>query len=51
MVDWIVIGVAYVGVLVFFRWLGGFHAAGDAFRQWGRASSSARMTLGSSSSS
>jgi hypothetical protein len=47
--DWIVIAAAYIVVLGFFRWLGGFASAGDAFRRWGRANSSFRVRPGSSS--
>ena len=37
--EWIVIGVLYVLVVVGFRSLGGFRSAGEALRQWGKASS------------
>ena len=37
--SWIVIGVCYVLVIGGFRILGGISAAGDALRDWGRASS------------
>jgi Sec-independent protein translocase protein TatA len=37
--SWIVIGVCYVLVIGGFRILGGIGAAGDALRDWGRASS------------
>jgi len=36
--DWIVIGALYVFALGFFRLLGGWSAAAEAFRRWGRAS-------------
>ena len=34
----IFIGAGYVLALAFFRFLGGFGAAGDAFQTWGRSS-------------
>jgi hypothetical protein len=37
--SWIVIGICYVLVIGGFRILGGIGAAGDALRDWGRASS------------
>jgi hypothetical protein len=37
--SWIVIGLCYVLVIGGFRMLGGIGAAGDALRDWGRASS------------
>jgi len=48
--DLIVIGVLYVLSLALFRWLGGFGAAGDAFRVWGRAHSAKRLETRSTSS-
>jgi Sec-independent protein translocase protein TatA len=39
--SWIVIGVLYVLVIGGYRLLGGISAAGDALRDWGRASSTA----------
>jgi Sec-independent protein translocase protein TatA len=36
--SWIVIGVLYVLVIGGYRLLGGIGAAGDAVREWGRAS-------------
>ena len=47
--DLIVIGILYVLSVALFRWLGGFGAAGDAFRLWGRAHSTRRVNPGSSS--
>jgi hypothetical protein len=47
--DWVVILVLYVLALGFFRILGGFGAAADAFRRWGNASSDFRTNPGSSS--
>ena len=47
--DWMVILVLYVLSLGFFRILGGFGAAADAFRWWGNASSELRANPGSSS--
>jgi hypothetical protein len=45
----ILIGVGYVLALAFFRFLGGFGAAGDAFQTWGRLSSERRRRQASSS--
>jgi Sec-independent protein translocase protein TatA len=42
--SWIVIGVLYVLVIGGFRILGGIGAAGDALRDWGRASSNDSRT-------
>ncbi len=42
MFSWIIIIVLYVLVLGLFRSLGGLPSAADAFRQWGRASSTIR---------
>lgn len=39
---WLFLIVGYVGVLVGFRKLGGFRAAGDAIAAWGRASAAER---------
>jgi hypothetical protein len=47
--DWIIIAVLYALVLAFFRFLGGFGAAADGLRRWGKASASIRTNLGSSS--
>jgi hypothetical protein len=41
--EWILIAVLYVLVIGLFRFLGGFGSAGEAFRQWGRASSTDRL--------
>ena len=51
MTAWIMIGVAYLVVAGGFRLLGGFGSAGEAFRQWGRASSEIRSRALSPSSS
>jgi hypothetical protein len=48
--DLVVIGILYVLSVGLFRWLGGFGAAGDAFRVWGRSHSAMRAGHGSSSS-
>jgi hypothetical protein len=40
--DWLLIIVLYFWVAGFFRWLGGFSAAGSAIREWGRASATIR---------
>jgi hypothetical protein len=45
----IVILLLYVASVGLFRWLGGFGAAGDAVRSWGRAHSTTRVPSGSSS--
>ena len=45
----IVIVFLYVLVLGLFRILGGIAAAGDAFREWGRASTTVGPKPGSSS--
>ena len=37
MLDWIVIGVLYIGAIAFFRFIGGFNSAGEALRRWGAA--------------
>jgi hypothetical protein len=37
--DWIIIGVLYGFGIGCFQLLGGLHAAGEALRNWGRASS------------
>ena len=50
MTGWIFAAVAYVGCILFVRWLGGIGAAGDAMRSWGEASSRRRRRAGSSSS-
>jgi hypothetical protein len=42
MASLILIGAGYVLALAFFRFLGGFGAAGDAFQTWGRLSSERR---------
>ena len=42
MLDWLIVAVLYVLMLVLFRWLGGFAAAGRAFSEWGRSSSTVR---------
>jgi hypothetical protein len=49
--DWIIIGVLYVLALGFFRLLGGWNAAGQAFERWGRASAASRSDQLSPSSS
>ena len=46
--DLIVIAILYVLSVGLFRWLGGFGAAGDAFRTWGRSHSATRLDAGSS---
>jgi hypothetical protein len=40
--DWASIAVLYALILVLYRWLGDIAAAGEAFRRWGRHSSSDR---------
>jgi hypothetical protein len=50
MTGWIVLGVVYVGCILFFRWLGGLASAEDALRSWGEASSRRRGRVSSSSS-
>jgi hypothetical protein len=40
--DWILFFLLYGLVIGLFRVLGGFGAAADAFRRWGKASSSIR---------
>jgi hypothetical protein len=47
--DLIVIGILYVLSVALFRSLGGFGAAGDAFRTWGRSHAATRVRAGSSS--
>ena len=49
--DWVVLLSGYVLALTIFRFLGGFAAAGDAFRTWGKAYSARKTKLSSSSSS
>jgi uncharacterized protein HemY len=49
MVTVIVLASLWVVVFGLFRRLGGLGAAGDVFRQWGKASSSIRVNPGSSS--
>lgn len=49
--DWLIIIVLYVWVAGLFRWLGGFSAASNAIREWGRASTSVRADQASPSSS
>jgi hypothetical protein len=39
---WLFLIALYVGVLVGFRKLGGFRAAGDAITAWGRGTASER---------
>jgi len=39
---WLFLIVGYVGLLVGFRRLGGFRAAGDAIAAWGRGSAAER---------
>jgi hypothetical protein len=48
--DWAVLLSGYVFALAIFRFLGGFPAAGDAFRSWSQAYSARKTKLGSSSS-
>jgi hypothetical protein len=42
--DWIVIVVLYLVAAGLLRLLGGFAAAGEALRRWGRASASIRRS-------
>jgi hypothetical protein len=42
MVKWILLLGGYLGLLVGFRRMGGFHAAGDAITAWGRGSAAER---------
>jgi hypothetical protein len=46
--DWTTIAVLYALILVLYRLLGNFAAAGEAFRRWGRYSSSERRRRASS---
>jgi hypothetical protein len=46
--DWTSIAVLYVLILALYRLLGNFAAAGEAFRRWGRYSSSDRGAPSSS---
>ena len=46
--DWVILLSGYVFALAIFRFLGGFPAAGEAFRNWSQAYS-ARKKLSSSS--
>ena len=39
---WVVLIAGYVGLLVGFRKLGGFRAAGDAITAWGRVTAAER---------
>jgi len=39
---WLFLVVGYLGLLVGFRRLGGFRAAGDAITAWGRVSAAER---------
>ncbi len=48
--DWIVIVVLYLLGMGIFRLLGGFGAAGEALRQWGRAWATRATEQGSTSS-
>ncbi|HEY1368740.1 MAG TPA: hypothetical protein VGF23_16585 [Gaiellaceae bacterium] len=48
--EWIVAIVLYVFGIGVFRWLGGFAAAGDALREWGRATAASRKASSPSSS-
>jgi hypothetical protein len=45
----IFIGVGYVLALAFFRFLGGFGAAGEAFQNWGRLHAERRRKQAASS--
>jgi hypothetical protein len=45
----IVIAVLYVLALAFWRYLGGFGSAGEAFRTWGRSNSAVHRQPGTSS--
>ena len=47
--EWLPYLGLYVLGLVLFRLLGGFSAAGSAFRRWGRGSAGLRASPGSSS--
>jgi hypothetical protein len=44
MTSWIILGVAYVFAIGFFRILGGVGAAGDAIERWGRATAARRRS-------
>jgi hypothetical protein len=46
--DWIVVVVLYLVGIGLFRILGGFGAAANAFRRWGKATSSLRNNPSSS---
>jgi len=50
MSEWMIAIVLYVLGIGVLRWLGGFAAAGDALREWGRATAMSRKTASSSSS-
>jgi hypothetical protein len=47
--DWLLILVLYVLALGFFRVLGGWGSAADAFRRWGSHNANIRVNPGSSS--
>jgi hypothetical protein len=47
MKDWIVVAILYAFGMGCFRLLGGFRAAGEALRRWGRASSVFRTSTSS----
>jgi hypothetical protein len=44
--DWIFIGVLYVGGIAFFRLLGGLGAAGEALQRWGGADAERQRARG-----
>ena len=46
--DWVILLSGYVFALAIFRFLGGFPAAGDAFRKWGEGYSARRRHVSSS---
>jgi hypothetical protein len=50
MAGWIITTILYVLVVAFFSFLGGFRAAGEAFRHWGERATNIRAHSGSSSS-
>jgi hypothetical protein len=48
--EWILIAAVYALILLFFRFLGGFGAAGEAFELWGRNRAAAWANRASSTS-
>jgi len=50
MEDWIIVAICYAFGMGFFRLLGGMNAAGEALRNWGRASTTVESTSSSARS-